>query len=176
MENSNSSTEMFLRVRTFAWRARRISPPVESPGARRIWLWLYEASVSNTSLVPCRSNCLPQAINSSMRSGPSSTRVFTASGRHMPSPAISVSCRCRMTSSSSLSAGVAPPGADWVPELLASFFASTNTRPAPASSIAARKPATPAPITMKSVSAGRPFINGQIVPLPRPVRSKLQRP
>jgi len=54
----------------------------------------------------------------------------------------------------------------------ASSFVSTNTRPALASSIAARMPATPAPITMKSVSAGRPFINRQMVPLPPPARTK----
>src|ERR1700719_3932077 len=88
-----------------------------------------------------------------MRCGPSSSRTFTAAGLHRPSPALRVSCKWRMTSSSSLRAVT---GADFP----ASCFSSTSTRPAGASSIAARRPATPAPITTKSVSAGRPFIGG----------------
>src|ERR1700692_4050577 len=88
-----------------------------------------------------------------MRCGPSSSRIFTAAGLHRPSPALRVSCKWRMTSSSSLRAVT---GADFP----ASCFSMTSTRPAAASSIAARRPATPAPITTKSVSAGKPFIGG----------------
>src|ERR1700694_4051196 len=61
-----------------------------------------------------------------MRSGPSSSRIFTAAGLHRPSPALSVSCRWRTTSSSSLRSASLADG-----ELNASsFFASTSTRPA----------------------------------------------
>src|ERR1700686_2956526 len=131
-------------------RARRISLPVDSPWACRLRCRLCALSRPKTSLVAC---CLPHVINSSMRRGPSSSRIFTAAGLHRPSPALRVSCKWRMTSSSSLSAVT---GGDCP----ASSFSSTSTRPPAASSIAARRPATPAPITTKSVSAGRPFIGG----------------
>src|SRR4029077_19476022 len=64
----------------------------------------------------------------------------------------------RLTSSSSLKAVTG--GGERI-ESATSFFSSTRTRPAGANSTAARRPATPAPRTTKSVSGGRPFINGQ---------------
>src|SRR5580765_6346436 len=100
-----------------------------------------------------------------MRSGASSTRTLAASGLQSPSPAFSVSCKCRLISSSSLRAAAMPPWANWVLESVISRFASTSTRPAGASSMAARSPATPAPITRKSVSGGAAGI-GEMVSLP----------
>ena len=82
--------------------------------------------------------------------GPSSTSVRTAARSHSPSPAYSVSCSCSATSSSSLSATAMPPCAYSDDDSRRLSFATTSTWPASASSMAARRPATPAPITRKS--------------------------
>src|SRR5262245_22650669 len=63
-----------------------------------------------------------------------------------------------LMSSSSLSATAIPPCAYCVADSVNSCLASTRTRPASASEMAARKPATPAPTTMKSASWVTAFI------------------
>src|SRR5450755_4987510 len=134
------------------WRkVRTISRPVESPCAWRMRLRLWAPSRPKTRLVPWRSKAVPHAINCSMAAGPSSTRVWTASASQSPSPATRVSCSCSSTSSSSLRAAAIPPCAYSDEDSRRLSLAITRTRPIEASSIAALRPATPAPTTMKSV-------------------------
>src|ERR1035438_6161518 len=87
-----------------------------------------------------------------MAAGPSSTSVCTAARSQRPSPAYRVSCSCSATSSSSLRATAIPPCAYSEEDSRNESFAMTRTVPAFASSIAARRPATPAPMTRKSQS------------------------
>jgi hypothetical protein len=63
------------------------------------------------------------------------------------------------------SAAAFPPSASCVVESVTSRLARTATLPAAANSMAARSPATPAPITRKSVSAGAHFINKNVITL-----------
>src|SRR5688572_29802520 len=115
---------------------------------RREWA----ASRVKTRAPASLSNSVPQSISSLMYFVPSATRTSTAFSSHSPAPAISVSSSCNDASSSSESATATPPCAYSVFDSLALSFVSTVT-PAPAivSAIAARNPATPLPITTKSV-------------------------
>ena len=111
------------------------------------------------SLVPLRSNSVPHAISSWMRSGPSSTR--TAGGVLVAQAVAGVEGVLEMEADLVLvaeSATAMPPWAYCVADSVSSVLARTSTRPAAASSMAARSPAMPAPMTTKSVSAGAAFI------------------
>src|SRR5262249_47518330 len=81
----------------------------------------------------------------------------------MPSPALMVSCKCKLISSSSLSATAIPPWAYCVADSVSSCLERIRTLPASAKVIAARSPATPAPTTMKSTRSGRLFIESKMV-------------
>src|SRR5882672_6940571 len=113
-------------------------------------LRLCAPSRVNASLLPWRSNSVPHSISSWIAPGPSSTSACTAARSQRPSPANSVSCSCSSTSSSSLNATAMPPCAYSEEDSRRLSLAMTRTVPASASSIAARNPATPAPITRKS--------------------------
>ena len=152
------------RSRTPAQAAARShsTRPISRPVASRAWstrltLCAPSRPSENAPSAP-RSNAAPQSASSATRAGPSSTSTRTASGRHRPSPAAIVSAPCSAGESSRPTAAAMPPWA--YPVLLSSgrsALVSTSTDPAAASETAARRPATPLPMTRKSAAVTRVY-------------------
>ena len=104
-------SQCFQRMRLGAQSAQDLVRG-RSSWACRSWLWLRAPSLLNMSLVPLRSssvgpgdqffNALDAFFRQRFRGLRDSTRQ---------SPEVKVSCRCRLTSSSSLSAAAMPPWA-----------------------------------------------------------------
>ena len=149
LRNSMLGSEAALR-----YSVRAISRPVESPCACRTRLRLCAPSRANSSLAPSRSNSAPHSISSWMAAGPSSTSVCTAADRTARRPRKACPVRAGRLRRRRSSAAAMPPCAYSDDDSRRLSFAITSTLPAGASSIAARRPATPAPITRKSVYRG----------------------
>lgn len=160
---SRSRTRAFSMVcraasRTAPTRAREISAPVASPPAwamrRRWWPPSRVSAMSPLSVV---SKCAPVLISRRTASGPSVTRVRTASSSQRPAPATRVSSRCCSGVSPSPSAAAMPPWAQRVePSSRRALVTTTVSRPAAAQRSAAVSPATPDPTTTTSASMAQP--------------------
>ncbi len=109
------STVRRPRARTASTRAREISAPVASPPAcamRRRW-W-PPSRVSSRPPSEDSSKWAPVSMRRRTASGPSVTRMRTASSSHRPAPATRVSSRCCSGVSPSPRAAAMPPWAQRV--------------------------------------------------------------
>lgn len=158
-----SSTSAFSivrspRARTASTSAREISAPVASPPAcamRRRW-W-PPSRVSSSAPSEDSSKWAPVAMSRCTASGPSVTRIRTASSSHRPTPATSVSSRCCSGVSPSPSAAAIPPWAQRVePSSRLALVTTTVRSPAASQRRAAVRPATPEPTTTTSAAMDHP--------------------
>ncbi len=145
---------------TAAIRARWISAPVASPPAWAIRSrWWPPSRVSDSSPSGWWSNCVPSAISSRTASGPSVTRIRTASTSHAPAPATRVSRSCCSGVSPGPRAAAMPPCAHWVdPAASTSLVTTSRWSEGSAAWIrsAAVRPAMPEPTTTTSARVVQP--------------------
>ena len=141
-----------------AIRARWISAPVASPPACAIRSrWWPPSRVRDRTPSGSWSNFVPSAISSWTASGPSVTRIRTASASQAPAPATRVSCSCCAGVSSGPSAAAMPPWAHCVePALSTSLVTTRILSTCPRSRSAAVSPAMPEPITTTSAVVVQP--------------------
>src|SRR6476469_5962370 len=137
-----------------SWSVRIISNPVRSPTwARRGWEWPPNG---RWRIRPSRvrSKTAPQASSSRTRSGASSAWSWAIRGLFsiLPPTIVSRKCVCQLSRSSTWRrAAATPPSAMTVWALPRSDLQTSPTlAPASAASIAARRPAPPAPTTRTS--------------------------
>ena len=166
------STVASPRARTASTSAREISAPVASPPAcamRRRW-W-PPSRVSSRSPSADSSKWAPVSMRRRTASGPSVTRMRTASSSHRPAPATSVSSRCCSGVSPSPRAAAMPPCAQRVePSSRRALVTTTVRRPAASQRRAAVRPATPEPTTTTSAVRDQPGA-GACSRMPVPVLS-----
>ena len=141
-----------------AMSAREISAPVASPPACAMRSrWWPPSRVSLISPPASRSNSAPRATSSLTRSGPSVTRMRTASGSHSPTPATSVSSRCSCGVSSGSRAAAMPPWAHAVDPAESTVLVTSSTRSTRSRTRSAQvSPAMPEPTTTTSALVVHP--------------------
>ena len=159
--NHPSRTSIESLMFTASTSARSISAPVASPPACTTRASECPPSRARSSSGPSGdgsvSKCAPRRASSRTRSGPSVTRMRTASESQRPAPAVSVSTRCRSGVSGAASAAATPPCAYRVAECESSPLVRTSTdKPRRAAWSAVVSPATPLPNTRTSYTKSQP--------------------
>ncbi len=143
---------------TAAISARWISAPVASPPACAIRSrWWPPSRVSEITPWSSWSKLVPSAISSCTASGPSVTRIRTASGSQAPAPATNVSVSCSSGVSPGPRAAAMPPWAHCVDPAERTSLVTTRTlSTASVSRSAAVSPAMPEPMITTSASVVQP--------------------